>query len=235
MSILHDCLRYMALEHDALVGLYRKVCRPNGDEWAAYLRRHRVRRMGEHCSVQTDVTIPNPDHVTMGDNVRLTGCSIFCHDGVVNMVNRALGTTLDKVGDVAIGDDVFIGAGAKVQPGVSIGNRVIVGVNAVVSKDVPSNSVIVGANKVVCTFDEFVARLSRRQPASPKSKLMQRFESSLTPPERALLLVDEIEVGDAALGETCRYTDPATADAFMRYRRVILSAPRRKDHLLRAA
>ncbi|MGJ7035743.1 serine O-acetyltransferase EpsC [Anoxybacillus eryuanensis] len=43
-----------------------------------------------------------------------------------------------------IGDNVVISAGAKIIGGVHVGNNVTIGANAVVTKDVPSNSVAVG-------------------------------------------------------------------------------------------
>lgn len=43
-----------------------------------------------------------------------------------------------------IGDNVFIGAGAKIIGDVNIGNNVKIGANAVVVKDIPSNSTAVG-------------------------------------------------------------------------------------------
>jgi serine O-acetyltransferase len=43
-----------------------------------------------------------------------------------------------------IGDDVFIGAGAKVLGAVTIGNRARIGANAVVMRDVPDGATIVG-------------------------------------------------------------------------------------------
>lgn len=44
-----------------------------------------------------------------------------------------------------IGDNCKIGAGAKILGGVKIGNNVTIGANTVVTKDVPDNSVVVGA------------------------------------------------------------------------------------------
>lgn len=44
----------------------------------------------------------------------------------------------------ALGDNVFIGAGAKIVGGVTIGSRVRVGANAVVVKDVPDNVTVGG-------------------------------------------------------------------------------------------
>lgn len=49
----------------------------------------------------------------------------------------------------SIGDRVFIGAGAKIIGPICIGNDVIIGANAVVTKDVPSNVTVVGANKII--------------------------------------------------------------------------------------
>lgn len=43
-----------------------------------------------------------------------------------------------------IGDDVDIGAGAKILGPITIGNRVDIGANAVVIKDVPDDSIAVG-------------------------------------------------------------------------------------------
>lgn len=45
---------------------------------------------------------------------------------------------------VVIGNDVWIGTRAIIMPGVTIGNGVIIGAGAVVTKDVPDYSVVVG-------------------------------------------------------------------------------------------
>ena len=54
--------------------------------------------------------------------------------------------TIGYNGDKApiIGDDVVIYAGAKVVGGVRVGNNVTIGANAVVTKDIPNNSVVGG-------------------------------------------------------------------------------------------
>lgn len=50
-----------------------------------------------------------------------------------------------------IGDNVYIGPGAKIFGGITIGNNVRIGANAVVSKDVPDGMTVVGANKILET------------------------------------------------------------------------------------
>ena len=45
---------------------------------------------------------------------------------------------------VKFGDNVWIGAGVQVMPGVTIGSNVVIGGGSVVVKDIPDNSVAVG-------------------------------------------------------------------------------------------
>lgn len=53
------------------------------------------------------------------------------------------GTSMKK--DVpVIGDNVYVGAGAKILGPVTIGNDVVIGANSVVLNDVPSNCLVVG-------------------------------------------------------------------------------------------
>ena len=45
---------------------------------------------------------------------------------------------------VRIGRDVWIGGGAIILPGVTIGDRAVIGAGSVVTKDIPPNTVAVG-------------------------------------------------------------------------------------------
>lgn len=59
-----------------------------------------------------------------------------------------------KPGAPIIGDNVFIGAGAKIIGGVRIGNNVRIGANCVVVKDVPDNCTVVLPSVRVIQHDE---------------------------------------------------------------------------------
>ena len=48
-----------------------------------------------------------------------------------------------------IGNNCFIGAGAKIIGPIRIGDNVRIGANTVVTKDVPSNCTVVGANRII--------------------------------------------------------------------------------------
>ena len=65
--------------------------------------------------------------------------------------------TIDGSGGAAtyIGDDCYIGAGAVILCGVKVGNRVKIGANAVVTKDVPDDCTVVGIPAHIVKKDGF--------------------------------------------------------------------------------
>lgn len=163
-GVLRGLLTRFVLATGRLTGLYRRLCAPDGEAWARVLRRHGgLFAMGEHCSVQTNVLITDPPHVRLGNNVRLSGCTLFGHDGSVNMLKRLSGKTLDRVGKIDIRDNVFIGHQAIVLPGVTIGPNVVVAAGAVVTKDVAPDTVVAGnPARPIGTVSALIERLERR-------------------------------------------------------------------------
>lgn len=59
----------------------------------------------------------------------------------------------ERVGVPVIGDNVYIGPGAKIFGKITIGNNAAVGANCVVTKDVPENGVVVGIPGKVISFE----------------------------------------------------------------------------------
>ena len=55
-------------------------------------------------------------------------------------------------GNVIIGNDVWIGYGAKILSGVSIGDGAVVGAGAVVAKNIPPYAVVVGNPAKIIKF-----------------------------------------------------------------------------------
>lgn len=58
----------------------------------------------------------------------------------------------DHKGAPTIGNNVFIGPGAKVIGGIRIGNNVVIGANSVVTKDVPDNAVVAGVLAKILSY-----------------------------------------------------------------------------------
>ncbi len=96
--------------------------------------------------------------LTIGDNVTITGVQILLHDA---STYKTLGWT--KVGEVRIGDNVFIGINSIILPNVHIGSNVIIGAGCVVAKDIPDNSVVVGnPARVIGSFDAYIDRQKKK-------------------------------------------------------------------------
>lgn len=168
-SLLRTFLTKSVMNSGRFVWLYRKYCNPIGEEWAQYLRHHKVLyQMGDRCSIQMNVVFTDPKHVRLGNNVSLTGCTLFGHDGAVQMLKRKTGLTLDSVGKIDILDNVFIGHQAVIMPDVTIGPNSIVAAGAVVTRDVPPNTIVGGVPaKPIGNVDIFLQRSLERTQELP--------------------------------------------------------------------
>lgn len=69
-----------------------------------------------------------------------------------------------------IGDDVFIGAGAKLVGRIRIGDRVRIGPNSVVMSDVPDDSIVMAATSRV--IPDFAGRMKRAKKAKEAASAM---------------------------------------------------------------
>ena len=80
--------------------------------------------------------------VIIGERCHITyGCVILSHDHIRRRINH---DAVMPENIVVIGDRVFVGVNAVIMPGVTIGDNSVVGAGAVVTKDVPSNVVVAG-------------------------------------------------------------------------------------------
>ena len=62
----------------------------------------------------------------------------------------------DVFGKVVIGDWVYIGNNSLIMPGVTIGDHVLVAAGSIVTKSIPSNTVV-GGNpaRIICSLEEY--------------------------------------------------------------------------------
>lgn len=63
---------------------------------------------------------------------------------------------MDRIAPFKVGNNTYIGMGAYIMQGVTIGDNCIIGAKALVSHDVPNNSVAVGMPaRVIKNLDEY--------------------------------------------------------------------------------
>lgn len=117
--------------------------------------------VGEGCRLIDVSFSTEPYLITIGDHVSATKTRFETHDGGV-WVFRHEHPEIDIVLPIVVGSNVFFGYGCIVLPGVTVGDNVVVGAGAVVTKDIPDNSVAVGVPaRVIKSLDEYQERILR--------------------------------------------------------------------------
>ncbi len=96
--------------------------------------------MGQECTISAYQHVSIGRECILADRVMLID---FDH-GVVE-VDRPIRLQGIYKRDVRVGHNVWMGYGACVLRGVSVGNNAIVGTNTVVTRDVPENAVVAGS------------------------------------------------------------------------------------------
>lgn len=94
-------------------------------------------RIGIHNTIIGPVTIGN--HVNLAQGITVTALNHNFDDTKKRIDEQGIATK-----PVVISDDVWIGANAVILPGVTIGRHVVVAAGAVVTKDVPDNTIVGG-------------------------------------------------------------------------------------------
>lgn len=134
-----------------------------------YLRRlvKRGLKLGSNFQFEkgSNIDAAFPWLITIGDNVTFASwVYVVAHDGASQ---KHVGYS--KVGNIVIGNNVFIGTKSTILPNVRIGDNSIIGANSVVTRDVPPNTIAAGnPAKVILSLDDY------------KEKIIQKMSSDNT-------------------------------------------------------
>lgn len=138
-SPIGDVLRYTISK--PFVGKMGKVRMYEGTTlWYPY----RI-KLGSNVTLNEWVYISGYGNVTIGDAVRIgSRATILSSDHEFRDCSRKIYQQGIQSGGVVIEDDVFIGTGAIILKGVTVGTHSVIGAGSVVVKDVPPYSVVAG-------------------------------------------------------------------------------------------
>lgn len=108
---------------------------------------------GNNCEVNMNCTFLDDNKIIIGDNVLIApNVQIYTAFHPLNAIDRFGEIKEDgtfefcktQTAPITIGDNVWIGGGVIILPGVTIGNNVVIGAGSVVTKDIPSNFLAFG-------------------------------------------------------------------------------------------
>lgn len=108
-----------------------------GDPKIILGRTHGKIRIGKYCSISSNV-----EFVLAGDH-RMNFVTTYPFNVLFDEFKNLMGHPRHR-GDIIIGNDVWIGYGAKILSGTTIGDGAVIGFNSVVTKDVPPYAIVVG-------------------------------------------------------------------------------------------
>ena len=99
--------------------------------------------IGDNFYANHNLTILDCAKVKFGDNVFIApNCGFYTAGHPLEAQER--NTLLEYAYPITLGNNVWIGAGVQVMPGVTIGDNTVIGGGSIVTKDIPSNVVAVG-------------------------------------------------------------------------------------------
>jgi len=138
-------------------------------------------KVGRGCRILTRKFGSEPFLISIGDDVTISIDVVFLtHDGATWLVRDDRGRRF-IYRRIEIGNFVFVGAGAIIMPGVKIGDRSIVAAGSVVTRSVPSGT-IVGGNpaQIIGDFSEYERRMMESCPAEVDLSDSQSFEERVS-------------------------------------------------------
>lgn len=101
--------------------------------------------IGSRNFFNKNVKIVCLEHISIGDDCIIAdSVHIYDHDHNYKDTSRLICQQGYHSKPVKIGNNVWMGAKATILKGVSIGDGAVIGANAVVSKDVPADTVVAG-------------------------------------------------------------------------------------------
>lgn len=100
-------------------------------------------KAGDNLFINNDCVFVDPNEIVLGDNVMIgPQCGFYTALHPLDAKTRIKGYESAK--PIKIGNNVWIGGGVKILPGVTVGDNSVIGAGSIVTKDIPANSLAYG-------------------------------------------------------------------------------------------
>ena len=142
---------------------------PLSEEYFSLMRELFYNQIGENSIVYNQLTVVRPKNVKIGKNVTvMNGALMMSAGGITLEDNVLIAANVQLISNnhdpydryvitckpILIKEGAWVGAGATILPGVTVGKHAIIGANSVVSKDIPDYAVAVGCPAKVIKYLE---------------------------------------------------------------------------------
>jgi acetyltransferase-like isoleucine patch superfamily enzyme len=136
-----------------------RMLRYNEFNIAEYFRAQGA-RVGSDCRIYIRELSAEPWLVRIGNHVTITaGVALVTHDGSTWIFTGRY-PSLQRFDAIDIRDNCFIGLGAMIMGGVTVGPNAIVAARSVVTRDVPPNTIVGGSPaRVLGTTEQYLEKL----------------------------------------------------------------------------
>ena len=140
---------------------------PFTDEWTSLMKELFYNQIGENSIVNNGLTVVLPKNVTIGSGVTVMNGALMMAAGGITIEDKVLIAANVKLitnnhdpyerdiltcRPILIKEGAWVGAGATILPGVTVGKYAIVGSDSVVTKDIPDYAVAVGSPAKVIKY-----------------------------------------------------------------------------------
>jgi maltose O-acetyltransferase len=117
-----------------------------------YVDYGRFIHLGNNCEINMNCVFLDCNRITIGDNALIAPCvqiytvfhPVSAKERFNQSVNEDFPFAISRTAPVTIGNNVWIGGGSIILPGITIGVNVTIGAGSIVTKSIPDNVLAYG-------------------------------------------------------------------------------------------